>query len=675
MNEFLRKLRRRKLVQWALAYIAAAFALIQVTDVVAQQFDWGDSVRRGITIALAVGFLVELVLAWYHGEKGAQRFSGTELMIIAVLLAAGGGAVWWLAPKADATGIAKNGVANLAAADRKSIAVLPFANLSRDADNAYFADGMRDMILTKLATIGDLKVIARTSTDKYANHPDDLKAVALQLGVASVLEGSVQKSGNQVLINLQLISAANNQHLWAEAYKRTLDDIFGVEGEIAETVAQTLNAKLSDAEQKSIAEKSTTDPQAFDLFLRAEKLRFEAQNKNQIQFANDAVPLYEQAVAKDPKFALAWAAMSQARSSIYFFGNSDRTPTAESARLALHDAQQALALDPTLPEATLAMGFYQYYVQLDFAQALVSFETVLRARPNDATVLVYLGWITRRLGRYDEALDHFKVAYRLDPRNPIVSSSLKNRLLFMRHYSGALQVVERELAVDPKNDEAFADAGYLKIILHDDLEGAEAYLKTRETPTVQATRADVLRMLGRYAEAIEIDKATPDTPDSFDGKKSQTLGTLYLDAGDAAAARPLLLDARKQAEAASAKVPDDNPAAGEARMQLALVEALLGETDAAVDLAQHALTLPATQPDKNYLGWLDIAGEAARVYARARRPDLAVPLLEKLLASPDTGFAAAYYALRLDPDFAPIRADPAFQALIKAHPGSGDAPE
>src|SRR5580765_7408730 len=229
MAELFQRLRERKLVQWALAYVAAAFALIQVSDVIAQQFEWPGGVRRGITIAFAVGFFVTLVLAWYHGERGAQRVSGTELLIVSVLLAIGGGLLWRLAPKpSDASRVEPRHV-TATVADRKSIAVLPFANLSSDKDSAYFADGIRDMILTKLAVIGDLKVISRTSTDKYSNRPDDLKTVALQLGVASVLEGSVQKSGNQVLINLQLISADNDQHLWAEAYKRSLDDIFGVE--------------------------------------------------------------------------------------------------------------------------------------------------------------------------------------------------------------------------------------------------------------------------------------------------------------------------------------------------------------------------------------------------------------------------------------------------------------
>jgi TolB-like protein/Flp pilus assembly protein TadD len=676
MAEFFQRLRERKLVQWTLAYIAAAFALIQVTDVVAQQFDWPGSMRRGVTIILAVGFFVTLVLAWYHGEKGAQRVSGTELLIVAVLLALGGGVLWRLAPKAaDAAHNAPKAASVAVAADRKSIAVMPFANLSSDKENNYFADGIRDMILTKLAGIGDLKVISRTSTDKYGDHPEDLKAVALQLGVASVLEGSVQKSGNQVLINLQLISASNDQHLWAEAYKRTIDDIFGVEGEVAQTVAEALNAKLSSDEQKSFAEKPTTSAEAFDLFLRAEHARYEADRTSNYPGYNEAVALYEQAVAKDPKFALAWARMSAARSALYWGGNFDRTSMQETARLALRNAEQAVALQPTLPEANLAMGFYQYYVRLDLAQALVSFETALRARPNDAPVLHALGLILRRLSRFDEAIDHLEAANRIDPRNQVVSNSLLATQVLARHYSDAARTAEQKLALDPSDENALEIAAIMKVALHDDLEGAQDRLRGAP-PGDQVVRADLLRLMGRFAEAIELVKALPDSPETFESgpvdTKSRLLGTLYLESGDVAAARPLLLDAREKIAAASAQVPEDHPSAADIRLRLAYVDALLGDSAAAVELTRQALLVPAIQRDKNYLGWVDVAGAATRVYARARRPDLAVPLLEILLASPGSGYVMPYAELRLDPDFAPIRSDPAFQALMTAHPGSGD---
>ena len=678
MNDLLRRLRERKLVQWALAYIAAAFALIQVSDVVGQQFEWPDGVRRGVTIALAVGFFVTLVLAWYHGEKGAQRVSGTELLLVALLLAVGGLFLWRLAPKsADVSAKpSKPAIAAAPATDRKSIAVLPFANLSSDKENNYFADGMRDMILTKLALIGDLKVISRTSTDRYGNHPEDLKTVALQLGVASVLEGSVQKSGNQVLINLQLINASNDQHLWAEAYKRSLDDIFGVEGEVAQIVAEALSAKLSDAEQKSVAEKPTTNPVAFDLFLRAEKARYEAERTVTSAGLNDAVALYERAVANDPAFALAWARMSLSLSTLYWDGDSDRTPMQESERLALEYAKRALALQPGLSEANLAMGFYHYYVRIDLAQALVSFQTALRAKPNDASVLAALGLITRRLNRPNEAIEYFQAAHRIDPRNQVVTNVLLTTLAMARHYSAAARTCEHELALDPAYSNAQVVCALQRILLHDDIEGALASLRST-SPDVQQTRADLLRWVKRYPEAIALVEAMRNRPENVEGKGEQSavLGMLYLESGRPEAARQMLLDAKARFASASEQVPDDSPSAPNIRMRLASVEALLGNDAAAIERAETALALPAVQPEKNHLGWIDAADAAARVYARVHRADLAVPLLEKLLADPGSGFMVGNAVLRLDADFEPIRDDPAFQALLKAHPGSGDVRE
>jgi TolB-like protein/Flp pilus assembly protein TadD len=585
MAELFQRLRERKLVQWALAYVAAAFALIQVSDVIAQQFEWPGGVRRGITIAFAVGFFVTLVLAWYHGERGAQRVSGTELLIVSVLLAIGGGLLWRLAPKSSDASRGEPRYVAATVADRKSIAVLPFVNLSSDKDSAYFADGIRDMILTKLAVIGDLKVISRTSADKYGNRPDDLKTVALQLGVASVLEGSVQKSGNQVLINLQLISASNDQHLWAEAYKRSLDDIFGVEGEVAQTVAEALHAKLNDAEQKAVATKPTTNRQALDLFLRAEQLRNEAEEKEAPAQLNEAVVLYERAVANDPAFALAWAEMSYARSLLYWYGNADRAPVQETARLALENAERARALEPALAETSLAMGFYHYYVRVDFAQALVSFETALRAKPNDASVLSALGLIARRLNRYDESIAHLRAAHRIDPRNKTVTKVLMTTLVLARHYTGAAQVCEHELTLDPSDSNAQSFCAFMQFVLHDDDEGALAYLRST-SPDIVQDRAEILHRMKRHKEAIALIEALPDTPENFAGEsKERLLGTLYLDAGQGARARSLLREAKAKYEEANAQVPDDNPGAGQMRLSLAFIDALLGEDAAAIEKA------------------------------------------------------------------------------------------
>jgi len=677
MSDLLQRLRERKLVQWTLAYIAAAFALIQVLDVIGQQFAWPDTARRGVTLALGVGFLVMLVLAWYHGERGAQKASSGEILIVALLLLIGGGLVWRMAPRSTVTSAVPALTAVRAAApvaERKSIAVLPFANLSADKDNDYFANGIRDMILTKLASIGDLKVISRTSTDRYGVHPEDIRTVALQLGVASVLEGSVQKSGNQVLINLQLIDAGNDNHLWAEAYKRTVDDMFGVEGEIAQIVAEALQAKLSDAEQKAVAGKPTTDPQAFDLFLRAEQAGYQARIAESRPGLGEAVKLYERAVAQDPKFALAWAQLAFTQDWLYWYGGIEGESVERLAASARNNADRALALEPALPEANLAMGFYHYYVHVDLPLALASFESSLRAKPNDAKALYALGLITRRLNRLDESIERLRAASRIDPANQLAISALRTTLIMTRHYSEAARICERQLVLAPDDLNAMTTGALLKIFLHDDIAAAIAYLHGSE-PEVQFARADFLRAQGRLEEAIAVVRAMPEQlADSVEYRQARSgaLGELYLDSGHADLARPLLQDARAALLAATTQLPTDHPATANNQLRLAYLEVALGEHAAALERVRATLELPMAQRDKNHLGWVEAAGEAARVYGRAQRPDLAVPLLKTLLEAPGTGYEVAYARLRIDPDFAPIRSDPRFQSLMAAYPGSGD---
>src|SRR6185312_7731100 len=335
MTEFLARLKQRKLVQWALAYLAAGWALLQALGLAVDSYDWPHDIMRIAFAVIALGFVIALVLAWYHGERGAQRVSGAELLLIALVLAIGGGLLWRFervpaalvvhaqTSSADAAqrnpgktnpdsiaGTTSSGlpVANAQAVPipAKSIAVLPFENLSEDKGNAYFADGMQDLILTKLADIGDLKVISRTSTAKYESHPDNLKTIAQQLGVATILEGSVQRAGNQVLINVQLIDAHSDNHLWAESYTRTLDNIFGVEGEVAQKVADALQARLTHAEQQNVAAIPTQSPAAYDWFFKAEyqaNKAFDSKRAADFKLAEDD---YRHAIALDPGFALAY---------------------------------------------------------------------------------------------------------------------------------------------------------------------------------------------------------------------------------------------------------------------------------------------------------------------------------------------------------------------------------
>src|SRR5690348_8058532 len=457
MNEFMAGLKERKLVQWALAYVAFSFALLQGVDIVAQRFAWPDSIERTLILALCVGFFVVLVIAWYHGEKGAQRLSATELVILALLLAIGGGLLWLMdktpAPSATAAVAAPEKPATAASIPAKSIAVLPFENLSEDKGNAYFADGMQDLILTKLADIGDLKVISRTSTAKYESHPDNLKTIAQQLGVATILEGSVQKAGNQVLINVQLIDAHTDSHIWADSYTRTLDNIFGVEGDVAQKIADALKARLSPVESAQLAALPTTNQAAYDLFLRAE---YQA-HKGNLNYDTDefhaAIPLYRQAIQKDPDFALAYAQLSIAESGVVWFGSgeNDVKPLVADS---LAQAEKALALQPRLVAGYLALGYNAYWGRQDYPAALKAFAAALKLRPNDADALAATGYVLRRQGRFDEAIAAMRRALVLDPRDSHVADNLGETSAAVGRTAEAAQLYERAMALDPDSYQA-----------------------------------------------------------------------------------------------------------------------------------------------------------------------------------------------------------------------------
>src|SRR6184192_2067821 len=309
---------------------------------------------------------------------------------------------------------------NGSAIPEKSIAVLPFGNLSRDPDNAYFVEGIQDEILTRLSKIADLKVISRTSTQKYKSAPDNLRDVARQLGVANILEGSVQKIANAVHVNVQLIRAATDEHLWAESYNRTLNDVFGVEGEVANAIADQLNAKLSGAEQKAVAEKPTQNSAAYDAYLRG--LTIEHNNYNYDAYIQ-AERNYQRAVELDPNFALAWARMAILRSFLNFNAIDPNTYTAESVKQA---ADRAMALAPDAGESWIALGSYRYRVVRNFDSALAAYEEARKRLPNSALVYEYLGFILRRLGRWQEAEASYKKAMELDPRDVQLLTSVGN---------------------------------------------------------------------------------------------------------------------------------------------------------------------------------------------------------------------------------------------------------
>ncbi|MBS0462271.1 MAG: hypothetical protein JSS41_07335 [Proteobacteria bacterium] len=447
MEEFWQRLRERKLVQWALAYVAAAFALIQVLDVVAQRFGWPDQLEKLLIVALAVGFFVTLVLAWYHGEKGAQSVTRRELVVLAVVLAAGGGVLWHFghAPGAAAESAGVAQTATAAAASDKSIAVLPFENLSADKDNAYFADGMQDEILTKLAKIAALRVISRTSTQRYASHPDDPRLIAQQLGVANLLEGSVQKAGNVVHVNVKLIRAADGRQLWGESYDRTLDNIFGVEGEVAQAVADALKAQLTGAEKHVVAEKGTQNPAALDAFLRGRAL-----DNYGLTFSGSAhaIDFYQQAVREDPGYAQAWAILAEAMASMYQNGADVRRSTPAAIRAA---ADTALRLQPTASESLMAQGTYLYRVQGDYPAARAFYLRALQVQPGNEDVLQDIYFIERRMGLWTQAIAHFRESIARDPRSVSnLAQGAAEIFLYLRKFDDARGYLQQALKIAPE---------------------------------------------------------------------------------------------------------------------------------------------------------------------------------------------------------------------------------
>jgi serine/threonine-protein kinase len=678
MVEFITGLKQRKLVQWALAYIAAAFALIQVVDVVASQFGWPESLRRGITLALGVGFVVTLVIAWYHGEKGRQRVSGAELLLIALVLAIGGGVLWRFArvsstssPDAAQRNPGLSATAQAIPIPAKSIAVLPFENLSTDKGNAYFADGMQDLILTKLADIGDLKVIARTSTQQYASHPEDLKTVGEQLGVATILEGSVQKAGNQVLINVQLIDARTDAHIWAQAYPRTLDNIFGVEGEVAQKVADALQAKLTPVERQNVAAIPTANAQAYDAFLKAESLAYKAQDSFEAADYRAADAAYRQAITLDPDFALAYARFVINQMNGYWF-----TAYLSAADLAevKSRADRALLLAPNLPEAHLALGDWYYWGFRRYDDAIAQFQRCLQLAPNNPDALQGLAYIARRRGQFGQALTLLNRALSIAPRYRYLLTEYGITYEILRRYAEATEQLTRALTVDPMYTEAMEHMTIVRLFGYGNVRNARAAL-SRLPPSWRITRYDILAgdifnlvnprvypdlFARRFDAALhDWDSAPTDTAeDALTARVARV--AIQVIAGRQAAARPECEKLKPLLDAALKQNPDSLSAL----QQTSWVDVCLGRNAEAIAAARHATEVMPVSRDAFY-GVYQLEG-LAEIDAHAGAPDAAIELIQQLMAMP-AGESMSFMRLKLDPLWDPLRGDPRFRALLKQY--------
>ena len=654
MTALWQRLRDRKLVQWALAYAAGAFALLQGVDIVAGKFGWPEAIERGLIVALCIGFFLALVLAWYHGERGAQRVSGTELAILALLLAIGGGLLWRTAPgerPVDAGVPAKSAPAGPAADAvpilAKSIAVLPFENLSADKDNEYFASGMQDMILGKLGEIGDLAVASRTSTLKYRSRPDNLKAVARELGVAHILEGSVQKSGNQVLISLQLIDAVADQHRWAQSYRRTLDDIFGVEGEIAQTVADELKAKLTGAEAAQVAKVPTRNKEAYDLFLRAGYFLDTANRLADFSYLERTIELDRQAVALDPGFVDAYAELALA------YDKLGRIDEAEPA------ARRALELDRGSAQANRLMA-YVTTQRGDPDAALVYMREAVRLAPSRPAMHLGLGFTLQDDGHAAEALVEFERAIALDPTDNFYRGVAAKNELSLRRYRRGQARIEELARRDP------GDLG-ATVVLADAITLASGDLaasrKILQASTASAAESGVIamawyehyRLAHDYAAAIGAIRQAPQKwLDVEHRSRGEFVGAAERLQGHVAEARAAYLAAQGEIGAWLDRDPNNETL----HANLAVVLAALGDHAQALSEAARARSLNRVKSRE-----VELLLTIARTQVLTARYDDAFASLEELLALP-AGHVLSAATLRLDPDWDVLRHDPRFDALV-----------
>lgn len=694
------ELARRNVIRVAGLYLVAAWLAIQVAGTVLPMFGAPGWIARSVVILLAIGFLPAMGVAWAFeltpeglkrdadvapeasiAPETGRRLGRMIVAVLAIALAYFGVDKFVIAPRGGAARIAQARArpaapapAGAPAVPAKSIAVLPFENLSEDKSNAYFTTGMQDEILTRLAGIGDLKVISRTSTEQYASHPPNLRIVGRELGVATMLEGSVQKAGGKVRINLQLIDAASDTHLWAQNYDRDLEDVFAVQSDVASRVAEALKARLLPRESARIASVPTRDVLAHDYYLQGLSLFRQLQTSS----AGDpqavgklAAERYRRAIAADPSFALAFAQLSYLRSYLHWYGVDMRDEVVSGADSA---ARQALALQPGLPEAHLAMGYAHYWGHRDYAPALAEFETARAGMPNDAEVLAAIAYVHRRQGDRMRAVAELQQAEVLDPRDSLIPREMANSYVSMRRYADADAAYARSLTIFPGDIEAQEQRANTRM-LAGDLAAARRVLEAIPPGADPQGSVSLLRikleMMSRdpAAALAAIDGAPEWLMTRWEHSlvpRSLLRGQALAMRGEAPAARAAFLQARGQLESLL-----DNPGrAPDALSYLGLVHAALGARREALSAAQAAARqMPLARDPIVGAFRLD---RLTRVEAQVGDATAAFAHLQELMGA-NGGEVLSAETLRIDPAWDPLRRDPRFQALLRQYPRQSPA--
>jgi TolB-like protein/Tfp pilus assembly protein PilF len=687
-GNFFGELKRRNVIRMAGLYLVGAWLVVQVAGTVLPMFGTPEWLPRTIVVLLVIGFVPAVIFSWVFEltPEGLKREEGVapgqsitphtgrlmDRMIIAVLVLALGYFAFdkfVLTPRREAALVASP-VPNdsKSVINAKSIAVMPFENRSHDPDNAYFANGIQDEILTRLAKIADLKVISRTSTQQYKSAPENLPEIAKELGVAHILEGSVQKAGDAVRVNVQLIKAADDSHLWADTFDRKLTDIFSVESEVAKAIADQLRVKLTGQEEQVIDAKPTDNPQAYDAYLRG--LAYTLKIGNTQANSLGAQRYLREAVRLDPKFALAWALLSDVDSRGYV--TQALQPTLALREEARQAAETALTLQPNLGEALLAKGNYYYACLKDYDTAVRYFEQARQFLPNSGRIPQSLAYVARRRGEWDLSESYFTEAERLDPRNVYLLSSQAGSYIMLRRFPEALRKLEQILNITPDDmDIIVTKAGIAQA--EGDLPRASALLAPLRPAADlhHALQTQVYQAIleRRPAEIIPRLKELLARPNPalgfYNGELRFYLGWAQEVAGDQAAAQESWQQARNELESFLREQPENYHLLGD----LALTNMGLGDKAAALSLAEKAMAIIPIEKDPMDGPWpMEVF---ARVAARMGEPDRAITTLEKLLSIPYEGPLATTVIpltpalLQLDPMFDPLRGDPRFQKLCE----------
>jgi TolB-like protein/Tfp pilus assembly protein PilF len=660
MSGFFEEVKRRKVYRVAVAYVIAAGGIIQLASAAFPAWELPNWALRLVIVLLLVGFPIALILGWAF-DVTAEGIKTTptvaprrQIRRNVIMLATAGvimsGAVgFFVLPRASAHKV------------DKSIAVLPFQNLSDDPENAYFADGIQDDVLTNLSKIEDLRVISRTSVMQYKGSTPNLRDIGKALAVSNILEGSVRRSGNKVRVNVQLIDANTDEHIWANDYDRDITDVFAIQSDLAQKIAEALQAKLSPGEKSRMEHKPTENGEAYLAFVQAHNLSCAVEDLEKLKQSEQ---LYARAVELDPNFALALARYSQLQS--WFFHSVE--PTRERRQKARALAEQALQLQPDLPEAHLAMGFSYYYGDNNYDAALKEFEIAQRGLPNDSEVYLSIGAIQRRQGKWAESTANMEKAVSLNPKDIWPLQNLTFNYQMLRDFTKANQTIDRALALDPKAPGPWEVKSKLAIFEKGDFSVAEkAFQVAKSMPMnneeklrLAGSRANVFLLERKYQEGLREAESLPD--DVLHAAFEQHLSDKYYLIGfarkalqDEAGARAAFLKAKEILDLQLKQIPDSP----DMHIQLAKVLAYLGEKDAALAEARRATEL--LPESKDAFGGPEIAAGVAEVYANLGDNDRAIEILEGLLSRPS---AVTAETLKVNPIWDPLRSDPRFQGLI-----------